>query len=199
MKKPLCWALSAASFMLCGCAGSTSRNPPIFVFPDMDRQGKYRPQTEVGTFSDRRASRRPPEGTVARGFLREDDAFYTGVVNKQYIGRNPLKITPDLLEVGERRFNTYCGPCHDRTGQGRGLIGQRALWLPTNLLEDRVKQFNDGEIFNITTEGRRSMPSYRFQVTAEDRWAIVAYVRVLQRASMGTIEEVPQELRSQLK
>ena len=102
-----------------------------------------------------------------------------------YIGRNPLKIDAELLAHGQRRFNTYCSPCHDRTGQGRGVVGQRAIWIPTNLQEPRVKDMNDGEIFNVITYGRRSMPSYRFQVVDRDRWAIVAYVRALQRTSTG--------------
>jgi hypothetical protein len=73
------------------------------------------------------------------------------------------------------------------------------VWIPTNLHEDRVKQFNDGEIFNVITNGRRSMPAYKYQVTARDRWAIVAYVRALQRTTTSTVQDVPQELRADLK
>ncbi|MEJ7608349.1 MAG: cytochrome c [Bryobacteraceae bacterium] len=73
------------------------------------------------------------------------------------------------------------------------------MWIPTNLHEDRVLAFNDGEIFHVITNGRRSMPSYRFQVTEADRWAIVAYVRALQRTMAGGVEDVPQELRSDLR
>lgn len=191
--------LIGSALAVAGCAGSTSRGAPLMVFPDMDRQGKYKPQAESPIFGDRRTSRRPVTGTVAFGYLKEDDVLHTGLVNKQYVGRNPLKVDANLLETGQRRFNTYCSPCHDRTGQGRGIVGIRAIWIPTNLLEDRVKQFNDGEIFNVIADGRRTMPPYRFQVTAEDRWAIVAYVRALQRASMGTAEDVPQERRTELK
>jgi hypothetical protein len=166
---------------------------------DMRFQGKLRTQAETSFFSDRRANRSPVRGTVAMGMLKEDESFTTGVMNNQYVGRNPLKVDADLLKAGQRRFNTYCSPCHDRTGQGRGLIGQSSLWIPTNLMEDRVRQFNDGEIFTIITQGRRSMPSYRFQVVERDRWAIVAYVRALQRATGATVEDVPAELRSDLK
>jgi mono/diheme cytochrome c family protein len=128
--------------------------------------------------------------------LHEDEALHTGVVNNQYIGRNPVPITADLLRVGQRRFNTYCSPCHDRTGTGRGLVPQRATWLPTSLHEDRVMKMNDGEIFNIISYGRRTMPPYRFQVVTQDRWAIVAYVRALQRTT-GSTEDVPENLRGQ--
>jgi len=190
--------LAAAAFVMSGCAGP-SRQPPIFVFPDMRFQGRYDSQADRPFFSDHRVDQRPVEGTVPRGLLKEDNAFYTGVVNNQYLGKNPLKIDADLMQTGQRRFNTYCSPCHDRTGQGRGIVGQRAIWIPTNLTEDRVKQFNDGEIFTIISQGRRSMPAYRFQVTEHDRWAIIAYVRALQRATMASVEDVPADQRTSLK
>jgi mono/diheme cytochrome c family protein len=199
MRTPALLALVAAAAVLTGCAGQTSRSTPIVIFPDMDRQGKYKPQAESPIFSDHRASRPPVEGTVAVGMLKEDDVFYTGISDNQWIGRNPVTIDIGLLQTGQRRFNTYCSPCHDRTGQGRGVIGQRAIWIPTNLHEDRVKAFNDGEIFHVITNGRRSMPPYKFQVSAEDRWAIVAYVRALQRTTGSTVEDVPQELRADLR
>ena len=191
--------VSALAVVLTGCMGQTTRNAPIEVWPDMDRQPKYGPQQESPIFADRSASRRPVAGTVARGFLQEDDAFHTGVVNGQYIGRNPRPITSDLLKTGQARFNVYCSPCHDRTGSGQGMVPAHSqAWLPTNLNDDRVRQMNDGEIFNVMSYGRRSMPPYRFQVSEADRWAVVAYVRALQR-TRGAMEDVPQEKRAELK
>jgi hypothetical protein len=187
----------AASLLLTGCMGMTSRQPPLEVWPDMDRQPKYRAQQESRFFGDKRASRMPVPGTVARGFLHEDEAFHTGVVNNQYIGRNPVPIDAELLRLGQMRFNTYCSPCHDRTGSGRGLVPQRATWIPTSLLEERVLKMNDGEIFNVVSYGRRTMPPYRFQIVDRDRWAIVAYVRALQR-TVGRFEDVPEHVRPQL-
>ena len=190
--------LLAAAALLAGCMGMTTRSTPLEVWPDMDRQPKIEPQQEYVFFSDKRGSRMPPPGTVARGHLNDNEVFYTGVVNNQYVGRNPLEITPELMALGQTRFNTYCSPCHDRTGSGQGLVPKKSLWLPTNLHEDRVLKMNDGEIFNVISHGRRSMPPYRFQVAEHDRWAIVAYVRALQRAGLGTIEEAPENLRGQL-
>jgi mono/diheme cytochrome c family protein len=206
--------LTAASLLIAGCAGQSSRNTPVSLIPDMDYQGRYEPQGDR-TFNkskhdiaalrqnpilgDNRSSRRPVEGTVAVGMLVEDEGFATGVVNNMYVGRNPLKIDADLLLQGQRRFNTYCSPCHDRTGQGRGVVGQRAIWIPTNLQEPRVKDMNDGEIFNVMTNGRRTMPSYKFQIVDRDRWAIVAYVRALQRTSIATVADVPEGQRAELK
>lgn len=192
-------ALIPASLVLAGCMGQTTRQTPVTFIPDMDYQDRYDPQEQRPFFGDKRASRQPVPGTVARGRLKEDSNFFTGVADGQYIGRNPLKIDQELLELGQRRFNTYCSPCHDRTGQGRGLVAQRAMWIPTNLQEQRIREFNDGEIFNVITHGRRSMPSYRTQIVEADRWAIVAYVRALQRTAGGTVADVPPDQRAGLR
>jgi cytochrome c5 len=197
-------AIAAFSVLATGCS-NFSRNTPVVIFTDMDYQKRYEPQGDrsfngnKSFFADQRSSRRPVEGTIARGHLVEDESFATGVVNNSYVGRNPLPVTADLLKQGQARFNTYCSPCHDRTGQGRGLVGQRALWIPTNLQEPRVREMNDGEIFNVVTNGRRSMPPYKYQVVDRDRWAIVAYVRALQRSTGATENEVPADQRAGLK
>ena len=190
--------LLAAAAGLVGCAGQTSRTPPIQVWPDMKRQPKFKPQEENDFFSDQRATRMPVPGTVARGHLYDNDSLYTGVSGDQFIGRNPLPVDMKLLKTGQMRFNTYCSPCHDRTGSGQGTVPKRAIWLPTNLHEARVVNMNDGEIFNIISHGRRSMPPYHNQISAEDRWAVVAYVRALQR-TITTAEDAPEDVRAQLR
>lgn len=196
----LSFVLAPALIVLTGCAGQTSRNTPIEVWPDMKRQYKSKPQTESVFFSDHRASRMPVPGTVARGFLKADDAYSSGVVTGQYVGRNPELINADFLKVGQAKFNTYCSPCHSRIGNGKGIVALKQLtWQPTNLQEDRVKAMVDGEIFSVITLGRRSMPSYRYQIDEKDRWAIVCYLRALQRTTTGTLADVPQELRSDLR
>jgi mono/diheme cytochrome c family protein len=186
---------------LVGCDRTTTRNTPIEIIPDMQRQGKYKPQ-EVGPFfADRRASRPPVPGTVAVGHLRDNDVYYTGMVAADtYAGKNPLPINKETLERGQERFNIYCTPCHDRTGSGHGIVPTRTpSWLPSNLLEDRIRKMSDGELFSIASNGRRSMPPYKFQVSENDRWAIVAYVRALHRATAATATDVPQDLRSELR
>ncbi|MBM3726885.1 MAG: cytochrome c [Acidobacteria bacterium] len=193
--------LAAGILALAGCAGQTSRSPQLEIFPDMDRQGKYKAQSASSLFSDGRAMRPPVEGTVAVGLLKEDEAFHTGKTGSMYVGRNPREVTRELLNRGQERFNIYCAPCHDRVGTGQGLVPQRTngAWQPTNLHEDRVLQMPDGEIFDIVTNGRRTMKPYRFQVNENDRWAIIAYVRALQRADLGKLEDVPAELQKDLK
>jgi mono/diheme cytochrome c family protein len=140
------------------------------------------------------------EGTVAIGQLKTDEAFVTGKSTGYYIGRNPLPVNKETLLHGQEKFNVYCQPCHDRTGSGKGIVPAKVTgWLPTNLHDDRALKMADGEIFEVITNGRRTMKGYRFQVSVQDRWAIVAYVRALQRAGLGTVEDVPQETRSELR
>ena len=181
---PLC-------LLLVGCAGTATRNPPIEIMPDMKHQMKVKAQT---------VDARPPVmGTVAAGHLRDDDAYNTGVVGDKYIGLNPEKIDKAFLERGQQRFNIYCTPCHDRTGNGRGIVPLRnPSWLPSSLQDPRQKAMVDGEIFNIMTIGRRTMPSYAAQIPERDRWAIVAYVRALQRTTTASIAEVPETLKNAL-
>ena len=196
----LSFLLSLAAIGLTACAGQTTRSTSIEVWPDMKRQYKSKPQTESHFFGDHRASRMPVPGTVARGFLKEDAAYFTGAVAGQYVGRNPETINADLLKLGQMKFNTYCSPCHSRIANGKGIVPlKEPTWQPTNLHEDRVKAMVDGEIFSIITQGRRSMPSYRFQIVEKDRWAIISYLRALQRTTSGTLADVPQELRADLR
>lgn len=190
--------LIAAIFTLVGCAGP-QRTPPLEVWPDMDRQEKYKEQSASPLFSDGRSNRPPVEGTVAIGYLKEDTLFHTGVQNGQWIGKSPVEVTPDLLRRGQQQFNIYCAPCHDRTGQGSGIVPKKAIWIPTNLMEDRIKDMPDGEIFSVISDGRRTMHGYKYQIVEQDRWAVVSYVRALQRSTVGTVADVPPTLRSELR
>ena len=184
--------LVPATLLLSGCIGSSSTSPPIELIPDMKHQMKVKAQTDQ--------ARRPVMGTVAIGQLKADDAYSTGVVGDKYIGLNPEKIDRAFIERGQKRFNIYCQPCHDQTGSGRGIVPLRnPSWLPSNLQDPRQKAMVDGEIFNIITNGRRTMPSYAPQIPEKDRWAIVAYVRALQRTTSGTLADVPENLKAELK
>ena len=191
-----------SALMLTGCGTMPrTRNPQIEVWDDMRRQEKFKPQQQTPLFSDGRTSRRPPEGTVARGYLKAENVMFTGLkAPGMYEGKIPVAVNAELLTLGHTRFNVYCTPCHDRAGTGKGSVALKTpAWQPSNLHEDRIKKMADGEIFFIITNGKRSMPPYRFQIQSErDRWAIVAFVRALQRMSSGSIDDVPAELRSTL-
>jgi mono/diheme cytochrome c family protein len=198
MIKPQFVAL--ALLFVAGCS-NIQRDPPIQVWDDMKRQNKFKPQLQNEIFADTHSdSRRPPEGTVSRGALYEDTAYNTGMIGDMFVGKSPVPVTMDLLKKGQAKFGTYCTPCHDRTGSGQGIVPTRVpSWQPSNLMEDRVVQFADGDIFNVITNGRRTMPAYKFQVSVEDRWAIIAYLRVLQRAAHGTMSDVPEDQKAALE
>jgi len=192
MKHLNAWFAVPALVLLAGCS-SVQRNTPIQVWDDMKHQQKFKAQAPVvGIFADGRSNRLLPDDTVARDAYRDNSAYNTGLENGMYVGKSPVPVTPALLEQGQTKFNIYCAPCHDQTGMGHGIIPARVpVWQPSNLTEDRVVQFADGNIFNVITNGRRTMPPYRYQVVVADRWAIVAYVRALQRAAHGTPAEAP--------
>jgi mono/diheme cytochrome c family protein len=163
----------------------------------MKLQPRFEAQATSGLFVDGRASRRRPEGVVARGHLWEDNVFNTGIqADGLYVGKSPVEITPAVLTEGEWRFNTYCAPCHDRTGLGKGMVPQHvnSTWQPADLTEQRLVEAADGDLFNVITNGRRTMPPYGAQNRPAERWAIIAYVRVLQRAQHGKPADVPASM-----
>ena len=199
--------VAATAFFLSGCSliTETSRTPPIQVWPDMKKQEKFLAQSAVEPggelskiFKDGRSNRRPVEGTIARGQLRLDNVMSTGLVNSTtYAGQNPLPLTEDTLKLGQARFNVYCSPCHDQTGSGQGIVNKREpTYKPGNLHEDRIKQMADGELFFVLANGRRTMPSYRYQLSEHDRWSVVYYVRALQRTTSGTMADVPEDKKA---
>ena len=163
------------------------------VHPDMDNQPKYKAQAPSAFFSDGRSNRLPPEGTIAQGRLREDEAFFTGKLNGAPVKTNPVPVTAELLKRGQERFNISCSPCHGRTGEGNGIVAQRAAGalVPANLQQERLRTVEDGHLYDVITNGIRTMQSLGHQVTEADRWAIVAYVRALQRSQNATVKDVP--------
>jgi mono/diheme cytochrome c family protein len=180
-------ALSALS----ACT-NRQRLTQVEVWDDMKRQPKVGPQSAI---------LRPVAGTVARGHLNLDDTYHSGMIDPEtYTGRNPETIDAGLLKLGQMRFNTYCSPCHDRNGSGKGIVAIKTpSWQPTNLMDPRIRTMADGEIFSVLTNGRRTMAAYKYQVVEHDRWAIVAYLRALQRATSSTVADVPAELRAELR
>jgi mono/diheme cytochrome c family protein len=191
MKRSICAIAALSGLWLSGCTNS-QRLTQVEVWDDMKRQPKVLPQS---------ASFRPVAGTVARGHLNLDDVYHTGMIDAEtYTGRNPERIDAGLLKLGQARFNTYCSPCHDRTGSGKGIVAIKTpAWQPTNLMDARIRTMADGEIFHIVTNGRRTMPAYKYQVVEHDRWAVVAYLRALQRATNATVADVPSGLRAELR
>ena len=193
-------ALAVLAMAVLSACSSIQRDPPTMIWWDMKRQPKFRTEGETGLFSDGRNTRIPPEDTVAQGYLIDETAYNTGMVGPMYVGKNPVPVTAELLHQGQLRFNTYCVPCHDRTGSGHGIVPAHApQWQPANLLDDRIVELADGDIFNVITNGRRTMPPYKYQVVTADRWAIIAYLRVLQRPRTRPSTDVPADQRAALQ
>jgi mono/diheme cytochrome c family protein len=193
-------SLVAALLILVACQGTPTQRPPIDLNPDMDDQPKYLPQAKSEFFADSATMRMPVAGTVARGELRADDAYYRGMdADGNPVKRSPVPVTLKELERGQERFNIYCSPCHSRVGDGKGIMVQHGYVPPPSFHQDRIRDFPDGHIFDVITHGIRNMPSYAHQIPVADRWAIIAYVRALQRSQNASLNDVPVELRNKVQ
>ncbi len=166
---------------------------------DMHDQPKYIPLRYTTFFGDGRSARPIPAGTVARGHLNADTTFYTGKdADGNYMDAFPFPITREVLQRGQQRYNIYCTPCHDRMGTGNGMVVRRGFRHPPSYHIDRLRQAPNGYIFDVITNGFGAMQDYAAQIAPADRWAIVAYERVLQLSQNATINDVPPEARGQL-
>jgi mono/diheme cytochrome c family protein len=170
-------------FALTGCArGCTSSRPPIHLNPSMDDQPKARPQAASTFFYDGASMREPVPGTVPIGGLKEDAAFFTGRgADGEFVATNPVPVDQALLERGRQRYEIYCQPCHDARGDGRGILFQRGNVPTASFHQEKIQKYQDGQIFDVITNGTGLMAGYRWPVPPADRWAIVAYVRDLTR------------------
>jgi mono/diheme cytochrome c family protein len=158
---------------------------------DMHNQPKYLP-LRATTFFDNGSSARPlVEGTVARGTLEEDEAFFTGKIGTTPVTELPFAVDEQVLDRGEQRYNIYCTPCHDRTGSGNGMVVQRGYRPPPSFQTDRLRAAPAGHFFDVMTNGFGAMPDYRTQISPRDRWAIVAYIRALQLSQHAAPSDVP--------
>jgi len=175
-------ALATLSCSLLGCVrGCTSSRPPIHVNPNMDWQPKVQAQEESSFFYDGSAMRMPIEGTVARGQLHEDEAFFTGKApDGAFLAKIPATDPDSLLARGAERYSIYCQPCHDSKGNGKGILYERGGVPTPSFHEDRLRSLADGEIFDVITHGKGLMPAYGYPVPPADRWAIIAHLRRLQ-------------------
>src|SRR5580698_7172404 len=159
---------AAASMFIAGCR------------QDMHDQPKFFPQRGTSFYADGRSVRPQVENTVARNQLHEDSYFYTGLINGKEGDGLPFPVTMQVLERGQERYNIYCTPCHSRVGNGAGMIVQRGYAPAGNFHTFRMRNAPLGHFFNVMSNGYGAMPDYAAQVTPEDRWAIVAYIRALQ-------------------
>ncbi|MDP7061422.1 MAG: DUF3341 domain-containing protein [Planctomycetota bacterium] len=171
---------------------STTTEPRVHLVKDMDKQDRFRSQGETSMFADGRMSRPQIEGTVAEGQFFEDMSFVTGKDGGNYVTAMPASITVDekFLAEGKKNFDIFCGLCHGANGAGNSKIHERAMMLaaqgeaiwvqPTDLTGVRIMDMADGQIFETISNGLNTMPAYAAQISTEERWAIIAYMRALQ-------------------
>jgi mono/diheme cytochrome c family protein len=159
---------------------------------------RYNPLQQNDFYPDKRASRQLVDGTVPRGHLRDNEALETGVVAGAQVESIPAPVTRASIERGRDRFNIYCTPCHGLTGEGNGMIVQRGYKQPTSLHDPRLRGVAAGHLFDVMTKGFGQMPDYAAQVSVQDRWAIVSYIRALQLSQNATIADVPEAERGKL-
>ncbi len=218
------FALTVVSVVaLAGFRGQKSRLPPIELFPDMDRQPKVKAQKPSGFFANGSATRPPVAGTVPLGYAMpvadggemaaeaafgpyKDIAFSsspdyanTGRIGDQWGTGIPFEMTPGILARGQQRYTITCSLCHGATGAGDGITSKYGIVAIANLHQDRIRAMADGEIFNTITHGKNTMMAYGFNIQVPDRWAIVAYIRALQRSQAATVADVPEAERVKLE
>lgn len=185
-----CLLLAAAALVATGCRQDMQDQPKLEAFEASDflRGGL--------------ANQAPPAGTVARGLLKDDAHFWFGRTESgQLVDELPGKFTwnMELLLRGQQRFDIYCSPCHDTTGAGRGMIVRRGFKQPQPLWEDRLVDMPIGYFYDVATNGFGIMPAYRLQVPEDDRWAIAAYIRVLQASQGRVLDDLPAELQHEFE
>ena len=169
---------------------------------DMQDQPKMKPMRSTSFFGDGLSSRQPIEGTVPRGFLRSETAFFTGKKSAtpsasptpgtaqpgstqantypDDVDTFPFPITKEIVLRGQERYNIFCSVCHGFTGNGDGMIVRRGFRHAASFNDDRLRQAPVGHFFDAMTNGWGAMPSYASQIAVQDRWAIIAYIRALQ-------------------
>lgn len=195
---------------------TNSKIPRLSIISDMDNQPRYKAQMSSPLFADERSMRRPVTGTVAKGMASVDEHLNLGIVDGEWATTLPpsIQVTPELLRRGQTRFNIYCAVCHGLDGSGQGIIDtrvqellsadprqiQQTSWVtPSNYHTEQVLARPVGHIFNTISNGIRTMPAYNKQLDIEDRWAVVAYVRALQRSQGASLEDVPVAEREMLE
>jgi mono/diheme cytochrome c family protein len=199
--------LALVPFALIARARATKSDlPRVHPIRDMGKQPKFLAQEVNPLFADRRAMRPVVSGAIAQDDLRTDEHLYRGIVNSAWATTFPMPVTDAVMRRGRDRFDIYCTQCHGLSGYGDGMTARRAQalvtpgWVPPSSYHtDLVRGRPVGHLFNTITYGIRTMAMYGPLVPVEDRWAIIAYVRALQRSQDSTMDDVPADVRPSLQ
>jgi len=185
-----------AVLSIAGFRGSKSKLPPWEIFPDMDRQARYKPQGASPFFEDGRGDRPPVPGAVAFQSFIEDAYFVTGKVDGEFGRGFPVPVNHELMALGREKYNIFCVVCHGESGDGRGVTKAQSLSMPmiatASYHDNRLREMPEGEIFNTVTNGKNTMSAYGAKLRVQERWAVIAYLRALQRAQNSTLADVPE-------
>jgi mono/diheme cytochrome c family protein len=179
---------------LVGCSGQPATKPPVRIIRDMYDQPKLLPESEARSFGDGASMRPFLDGTVAQEDPLGDEAIQQGRGVRGYVESIPVTVDEALISRGQERFNVFCVPCHDRAGSGHGTVTSRGFPVSVDLSSDHTRGLKDGELFNIVKYGVRTMPGHRHQIPVSDRWAIVAWVRVLEQSQHATVADLGGEM-----
>ena len=164
----------------------------------MADQPHQRPLEVSNFFDDRMASRPIEPGTVARTGREENSYLLSGKIDGKLADAFPFEITMDMLKRGQERYEIFCSPCHDRLGTGQGMIVRRGFTPARSFHDLRLRDAPAGHYFEIMTQGFGPMPSYANQLSEQDRWAVIAYIRALQFSRNAKVSELPPEDRAKL-
>ncbi|HKL15883.1 MAG TPA: c-type cytochrome [Balneolaceae bacterium] len=183
------------SLLLMSCRGQLSEKPPISPQQNMQFQDRFNAQEKNEFFENNMSMRPPVEGTIARGELRQNSVLYEGRdENGEFVTEIPFEVTRSFLYRGKERYDIFCTPCHGAIGDGQGIImtGQYGYVPAPSYHRQASYDMPDGQFYSAIAEGIRSMPAYNTQIKVEDRWAIVAYIRALQRSQNVPREEIEE-------
>ena len=203
----------AAVVTIFGFRGQLSENTPIELFPDMDRQARYKPQGENSFFADGRNDRPIPANTVARGnYLNYEQVFsedfedtilgdsvyvFGKTTDGSFVDKLPVDVDNVFMLKGKERYEIFCTTCHGSAGDGNGVTKPYGV-LATSFHDDRLRNEADGYIFDVITNGKGLMYGLKDRLTPEERWAVVLYVRALQRSQNASADDVPAGQRAEL-
>ena len=190
--------LVVATISILGPRGSKSTRPPLEIFPDMDRQPRLKPQAESVFFLDGRVDRPRVPGTVAKGSFIEDAYFASGRRGEEFGRGIPVPITHELMELGREKYAIFCVVCHGETGDGNGITKSYKMTATPSYHDDRLRQMPEGEIYQTIVWGKNNMGPYGSKLTLAERWAVVVYLRALQRSQNAAIDDVPVDRRGEL-
>jgi cytochrome c553 len=182
-------ALAVAALGAVVCAGCRQ---------DMHDQPKVKPQSASSFYPDGRGARPLIEGTVMRSAVLGDAPYLTGKQGGKPIPVAPVPVTAEALARGRERYDIFCSPCHDRVGNGQGMIVQRGYRKPTSLHADYLREEADGYFFVTISNGFGVMPNYAQQIPVADRWAITLYIRALQLSQHAALTDLPESERTSL-